>query len=330
MTKLVSPVNGQVLAIHNKQQREFYNKDQVPQDYGDFLWYALERQKDTDYTYPERHLFVWETDKEESLVEVSESPDFDVARKIFVKGNETIINNFRINSTYFWRVNGCEPGTFMTEDAVPRFIEAEGVANIRDAGGWKTKYGCRIQQDMLFRGTEMDKHYAVTEKGLQVLKGDLKIRTVIDLRGDNEWTHVSPLGEDVQVKHVPISAYDGLIKEQKDKCKEIFDILAQESNYPIYYHCLGGADRTGTVAFLLGAALGMDEEDLLMDYEMTSMCIWGDRCRETKYCKALLGALAEYPGETVQQQCIDYLHDCGITEGQLNIIRSILLEKYPT
>ena len=327
MTRLISPVEGQMLPIHNKQQREFAHKDQVPQDYGDFLWYALERQKDTDYTYPERNLFVWETDREESVVEISEYPDFAKSRVLHVKGNETVINNFRINTQYFWRVNGCEARSFVTEDVVPRFIEAEGAANIRDAGGWKTAYNCRIKENLLFRGTELDRNYALTEKGRQVLGADLGIRTDLDLRAAAEVPSVSPIGERVQVVNVAIGAYDTLIKEQKIQCKAIFDLFAEKENYPIYYHCLGGADRTGTIAFLLGAVLGMDEEDLLMDYEMTSMCIWGDRCRETKYCKALLSALAEYPGETVQQQCIQYLYACGVTEEQMERIRDILLDR---
>lgn len=327
MTKLISPLEGQSLPIHNKQQREFAHKDQVPQDYGDFLWYALERQKDTDYTYPERNLFVWETDAEESVVEISQSPEFTSSRVLRINGNETLINNFQINTRYFWRVNGSEARSFTTEDVVPRFIEAEGAANIRDAGGWKTVYGCRIKENMLFRGTEMDRNYALTDKGRQVLHDDLGIRTDLDLRATQEVPAVSPIGEDVQVVNVAISAYDGLIKDQKQECKAIFDLFADEKSYPIYYHCLGGADRTGTIAFLLGAMLGMDEEDLLMDYEMTSMCIWGDRCRETKYCKALLSALAEYPGETVPQQCIHYLYSCGISESQMDKIRNILLDR---
>ncbi len=52
--------------------------------------------------------------------------------------------------------------------------------------------------------------------------------------------------------------------------KTIFSVLADESNYPVFIHCNAGADRTGTVAFLINGLLGVGEEDLIRDFELTS------------------------------------------------------------
>ena len=52
--------------------------------------------------------------------------------------------------------------------------------------------------------------------------------------------------------------------------KGIFDVLADERNYPVYIHCNAGADRTGTVAFLINGLLGVSEADLIRDFELTS------------------------------------------------------------
>ncbi|MBO7515848.1 MAG: serine hydroxymethyltransferase, partial [Lachnospiraceae bacterium] len=41
---------------------------------------------------------------------------------------------------------------------------------------------------------------------------------------------------------------------------------------PVYYHCQNGADRTGTMGFLIVALLGMGESDLAKDYELTTFC----------------------------------------------------------
>ena len=38
----------------------------------------------------------------------------------------------------------------------------------------------------------------------------------------------------------------------------------------VYFHCHGGADRTGTLAFLLEALLGVSESDLSKDFELTT------------------------------------------------------------
>ena len=52
--------------------------------------------------------------------------------------------------------------------------------------------------------------------------------------------------------------------------KTIFSVLADENNYPVFIHCNAGADRTGTVAFLINGLLGVGEEDLIRDFELTS------------------------------------------------------------
>ena len=37
----------------------------------------------------------------------------------------------------------------------------------------------------------------------------------------------------------------------------------------MYFHCHGGSDRTGTLAFLLEGLLGVSESDLSKDFELT-------------------------------------------------------------
>lgn len=50
-------------------------------------------------------------------------------------------------------------------------------------------------------------------------------------------------------------------------------------NYALYFHCRIGADRTGTLAYLLEGLLGVSEEDRYRDYELSSFFGLDERTR---------------------------------------------------
>ena len=54
--------------------------------------------------------------------------------------------------------------------------------------------------------------------------------------------------------------------------KAIFDPLFDYviANKPTYFHCSAGADRTGVVALLCEAILGVSQSDCDKDYELSS------------------------------------------------------------
>ena len=49
-----------------------------------------------------------------------------------------------------------------------------------------------------------------------------------------------------------------------------FERLKEADQHPVYYHCYGGADRTGTLGFLINGLLGVSYSDLVIDFELTS------------------------------------------------------------
>ena len=61
--------------------------------------------------------------------------------------------------------------------------------------------------------------------------------------------------------------------------RKIFSYLADRNNYPFYIHCSAGADRTGTLCALINGVLGVSEDDLIRDYELTSFSKQGNRWR---------------------------------------------------
>ena len=48
-------------------------------------------------------------------------------------------------------------------------------------------------------------------------------------------------------------------------------MMCNDKNYPIDFHCIGGADRTGSVAYVLEGLLGMDDESIKKDWEITRL-----------------------------------------------------------
>ena len=50
---------------------------------------------------------------------------------------------------------------------------------------------------------------------------------------------------------------------------ENFRLFCRRENYPIYFHCIGGADRTGSLAYVLNGVLGVPRHDLETDWEET-------------------------------------------------------------
>ena len=48
--------------------------------------------------------------------------------------------------------------------------------------------------------------------------------------------------------------------------KQVFQVLADGENYPVFFHCTSGKDRTGLVAFLLLLILGVPLNVISVDY----------------------------------------------------------------
>ena len=49
----------------------------------------------------------------------------------------------------------------------------------------------------------------------------------------------------------------------------MFERVADPVNHPLVFHCTAGSDRTGALAAVLLSVLGVDDETILDDYELT-------------------------------------------------------------
>ena len=267
-------------------------------------------------------------------VELATDKSFADAKKYTVDVNMIVLDNLLLSTTYYWRVSGQVNGrtvvsgiySFKTSDMPPRWIRVPGAGNFRDIGNWPIPGG-RIRQGMIYRGTRIDREpWLATQEGLDILVKDLKLKTELDLRGPGKVE--SPLKKyGINVIALPYQGYMiGLAKLPIRKMTiELLKKFTDQKFYPVYVHCDGGADRTGTLIFFIEAILGVSDKDLLLDYEYTTF--FGYRNRNTKEMKPFLDMINAQPGKNMAEKAVAFLKSEGLTDSDINAIRNLLTEK---
>lgn len=277
--------------------------------------------------------------------------------------------NLEINTTYYWRVctrgycgwgcnpkHGCEAckkvceseiASFKTEDFAPRWMAIEGrVGNMRDLGGRKTVDGRRVKQGMIYRGQGLNDNSTtgeirgrnrLTAADVEYMTGTLGIKTDLDQRSPGEVADMtaSPLGPSVKWIHNSSSCYAGIFLEDGKKAMaKNFRVFCDPANYPIYFHCIGGADRAGSLAYTLNGILGVERHLLNTDWESTFYPTLPEMRSDYKDHTFWCGewhfddGFAKYgDANTSWNKRIElYLLDCGVTMEEIEKFRSIMLE----
>ena len=182
-----------------------------------------------------------------------------------------------------------------------------------------------------------------TEPGLPKLNDEQRqyildtfgIKTDIDLRSDMECYGMkgSPLGPTVKWHQWSYGAfgYSNIFCDNGYRSfREVFKILIDENNYPIVFHCIGGLDRTGSLATLLNALLGVEENELCRDYEASFLrksCGVVDSLHR-RWFEGLLKSIYRLEGSNLREKVEHFAIDsCGITMDEINKFREIMLEK---
>lgn len=270
---------------------------------------------------------------------ISLDPNFSEAQTYLAEEGTARVQIYHLQTgkKYYYRAcftlsDGSEAavqGSFQTE-AGPRVLSIDGLVNVRDFGGWKTLDGKTIRQGLIYRGSEMDgsveKDFKITEQGWTVMLKTLGICYDMDLRSQADMASATgPLGASVERNFYGVVQYSNCFSDEgKASLARVFADLANPDIYPVYMHCTYGVDRTGTVCYLLGAVLGMSDEDLQREYELSALhygYISTDDFQE------FVRQLKQYPGETTQEKAESFLLSAGVTHQQLEAIRQLLLEK---
>lgn len=197
-----------------------------------------------------------------------------------------------LNRSYFKLIFNNKYSVITAERALPM----QQLTNFRDFGGYYNDNNLQTQWGKLYRSPSLN--YA-TKTDMKFLDA-LKIKTVIDLRSDNDrlkhpykYKATQTISLPLRESSSPIFADKILSKQMKkndvligqqdnlsfvmennaDQFEQMFDILTDETNYPIVISCDLGKDKTGVASALILAALGVDRDQIISDFLLSNELI---------------------------------------------------------
>jgi 3',5'-cyclic AMP phosphodiesterase CpdA len=232
-----------------------------------------------------------------------------------------------------------------------RKVDWKGVPNARDLGGLPGRNGRYVRRGRIYRTAGLNDNakyrYPGTKKEMprkrwkgpgksritppvrELIVEKLGVKTDLDLRNDGETFKMtgSPLGDKVKWVRITSSNYAGLGEPKgRDAFVKCFKVFLDEANYPIVFHCIAGADRTGTLACILNGLLGVEEDLLYRDWRYT----WTGRddpkpVPEDRW-KRLMGVFSKYEGSTLNERIEKFVLSNGFTIEDIEKFRSLMLK----
>ena len=174
------------------------------------------------------------------------------------------------------------------------------ILNIRGLGGIPTKDGSLVRAGTLLRSADLAQ---ATPAECELLARKYRVRTIIDLRTrferrsapdpnidgvenviapllpmktlgvvreDYNWSEMLTLRwnpDDYDMRRI----YEHFVDDAtSDEWQAIFQVLLDNHDGAVLWHCTNGKDRTGAVAAILLSALGVRRSDIIEDYLVTN------------------------------------------------------------
>ena len=210
-----------------------------------------------------------------------------------------------------------------------RQIRTESVHNLRDLGGWTGQSGT-VKYGIIYRSGDFD---SITGTDKAIMRNVLAIKEDIDLRSASDAGAESKLGADIIFLDAPMAGYTADFSRIA-QLKSIFtDIFARAAaGEAVVFHCAAGADRTGTIAYIVLALLGVSQSDIDKDYEITTMSFSNTQSHRTSdsYKSMVTGYIAGLAGSTLQEKMVRYfINSLGFSTSEVNAFIANMLTGTP-
>jgi protein-tyrosine phosphatase len=181
----------------------------------------------------------------------------------------------------------------MPGNAHERHVRLEGQANFRDLGGYRTEDGRTVKWGLIYRSGQLSK---LTDADIARIQ-ELKIRTVVDLRGPSEIERgkdrlpegVRDVSYPIDIAKLPrtdgstapasatpsensmLQATQSIMLNRTDVYSALIRELAMPQNRPLVFHCTAGKDRAGVGAAIILSLLGVPWETVREDYLLSNI-----------------------------------------------------------
>jgi protein tyrosine/serine phosphatase len=224
----------------------------------------------------------------------------------------------------------------------------DGLLNVRDHGGHPTEDGGETRYDAIIRA---DSVRQLSDQGWAALV-DYGVKTIVDLRTNDELAADPPVELPVEVLHIPffetdtddwkdiearLEAVTRSVTDVSTATREVYMIFLEHfdqnvaaavraiANAPeggVVIHCAGGKDRTGLLTALLLHVAGVDVDEIAADYALSEERLrprhaeWFAEA-ETEEDLERLKRMAQTPAESIKGVFAELERRHGSIEGYL-------------
>lgn len=304
-------------------------------------WVAQNPYSPADYTnsYFDNHSFEYDDDpvgisltlSAGNLLVTDEGDNYTYAKSI-AAGTQTIYNLIPYKTKFAVENNGdIVSAGILTPTGARRFIRGSGInhwdLNMRDLGGLPCDGGT-VKYGKIIRGGAV---YTGDTETVRILHDEVGVRAELDLLGGHLENTTSVIGSDVDFC-CPASdgtnwIYYDISKKasMREAFRFIFDSVKR--NRMLYYHCQQGADRTGTLSVLIEGLLGVPQNQIDVDYELTSFSSDGNGLRKRNgaaYKSFITQTIYNLPGSTFRDKIVNYIASLGFTAQEINEFRAAM------